>query len=495
MATGMDMVNTASSNSKRLLLLACLIPHAALAGDWEFKPTLSLQERFSDNIALSSTDKESSFLTEVTPGFKLSSKGGKGSFSVDYGLQGLLYSHDRDANSLNNQLNASLKSELFDDSFQVDGTARIAQQSASLVNGAVGSGNYNTDKNRTETRSASLTPSWRGKIGSTAKWDATWQLTFADSDGAISGTSGSNLNLGLSSGNAFNRIPWSVAYRIQNTDGSASSSSRSNSLSGTVGYIVSPKTRFNLTVGKDDNNGNTSSFDEVGGTFWNLGVNWNPTPRTSLAATAGHRHGGSSYGLNFSHRTRKSNWGLRYSESVDDTFNQINSTGAFDIYQCGGSQVIVPAGSGSPDPALCGTDPVLPAQLLDATEIVDDTTFNKTWNATVSYTLGKSTFSGNFNQSRRTQLTSGDKDRNYSLGGSWSLKLNSRMTSTLSLNTASSESDTSESDDWTVAWILSRTLAKNATGAMEVRRLERKDDATTGGYTENSVSARLNMSF
>ena len=494
MAMGTDMVNTASSNNKRLLLLACLIPHAALAGDWEFKPSLTVQERFSDNVALSSTDKESSFLTEVTPGFKLSGKGGKGSFSVDYGLQGLLYSHDRDANSLNNQLNASLKSELFDDSFQIDGTARIAQQSSSLVNGVVGIGNYNTDKNRTETRSASLAPSWRGKIGNTARWDAKWQLTFADTDSAISNTSGSNLNLGLSSGESFNRIPWSLAYRIQNSDGSSASASRNSSLSGTVGYIVSPKTRFNLSVGKDDNNGTTNSFNEVGGMFWNLGVNWTPTPRTNLSATAGHRHGGASYGLNFTHHTRKSSWGLRYNESIDNTFSQINGIGAFDIYQCGTSLIPVPVGSGSPDPALCEPDPK-PAQQLDSTEIVDDTTFNKTWSATVSYTLGKSTFSGNFNQSRRTRLSSGDKDQNYSLGGSWSLKLNPRMTSTLSVNSAQSENATSTSDDWTVAWILSRTLAKNATGAVEIRRLERKDDATTGGYAENSVSARLNMSF
>lgn len=488
------MANTVISSSWVPVTLACLFPVVASAGDWQFTPTLSVQERFSDNISLSSADKESSFMTEVTPGFKLSGKGGKGTVSVNYGLQGLMYTHDSGENTLNNQLSAALKSEILDDSFLLDASARVAQQNSSLVSGAVGVGNYNTTGNRTETRSASITPSWRGRFGNTAQWDARWQLTYADSDGALSGTTGSNLSLGLNSGSAFRQVPWGVSYRRQNNDGQASAT-RTTSLSGTVGYVFSPKTRLNLTYGQDSNNGSSAGFNKVGGSFWNLGLNWSPTLRTSLSATAGHRHGGSSYGLNFSHRTRKTTWGLRYNEAIEDTFSQITSTGAYDIYLCGASPVIVPIGSGSPDPALCGEEPAFPAQFLDSTQLVNDTTLNKTWNASVTYKAGKSTFSGHLNKSRRTLLTSGNQDDHYSLGGNWTLQLGPRMTSTLSLNTSSAESGSTQNENWTIAWILSRSFSKQATGALEVRRLERDDDSSGGNYKENSVSARLNLSF
>ena len=457
-------VNTAIRTSKRILAVAGLIPACAGAGDWQVTPTLTLQERFSDNVALSASNKESSFLTEVTPGLKLNSKGARGSVSVDYGLQGLLYSHDSDANALNHQLTAALKSELVDDSFLLDANARIGQQATSQVSGVVGVGNYNTGVNRTETRSASIAPSWRGRIGSTAHWDARWQLTYAGSDNNTLGdTIGNDLSFSLKSGTAFNQVPWSLSLRSQKNDGNATAS-RTSSISGTVGYIFTAKTRLNLTLGVDDNNGSTSTANDASGGYWNLGLTWTPTPRTNLTASAGRRYNGNSYGLNFLHRTRMTTWGLNYNESLSDTFSQITGTSAF-------------------------------GQLLPTTQLVNDTTLNKTLSGTATYQTGKSTFSANINRVKRELLTAGTSDDTYSLGGNWTLRLNPRMSSALSINSSHAETGASKSDDWTLAWILTRTLSKSATGALEARRLERGSDSTTGAYKENALSARLNMSF
>ncbi len=469
-------VNTAIQNSKTALLAACLFPACAGAGNWQFTPTVIVQERYSDNVSLTATNKESSLLTEVTPGFKLSSKGGKGSVTVDYGLQGLLYSHDSQANTFNNQLNAALKTEIVDDSFLLDANARVGQQSTSLVSGAVGVGNYNTGVNRTETRSASVAPSWRGRIGNSADWDARWQLTYADSDNAtLTGTTSSNLSLGLKSGTAFNQVPWSLSLRTQKNDGTASAD-RMTSLSGTVGYVFTPKTRLNLTLGWDDNNGSTAGFNRASGDYWDLGLTWTPSTRTSLTAKAGRRYGGNSYGLNFNHRTRKTTWGLNYSESLSDTFSQITGTSAFNEG---------------------GITPVLVGQAIsqNPAQLVNDTTLTKTLSGTATYQTGKSTFSANINRVKRELMTAGTSDDTYSLGGNWTLRLNPRMTSVLSINSSHAESGSTQSDDWTAAWILTRTLSKMATGSVEARRLERSGDSTTGGYKENSLSARLNLSF
>jgi uncharacterized protein (PEP-CTERM system associated) len=508
------MASMASNrNSKFALLLALSLPAVASAADWKFTPTFSASERYSDNITLSSNDRESSFVTELRPGFSFSRKGARLRANVDYGLQGLLYTHDSGANTVNNQLSARLNSELIEENLFLDATARIGQQSRNLT-GRSGVGNYNTSGNVGETRSFSLSPSWRSRFGNTARLDARWNLTYTDTDSSgFSGSTGNNLNVGLSSGSAFNQMPWGLDYRVSHSDASGAGN-RNSSLSGNLGYAFTPKTRLNLSVGRDDNNGRTAGFNRAGGNWWNLGASWAPTSRTSFNASAGKRFGGDSYGLNLSHRTRNTTWGLRYSESLLDSFQQATSTLGVNNYECtsAGQTQIFPALQGSDfdnvlqnavnctfiDPLNFNQYPQ--ANLIDEFDhafILDTTILSKSWSGMVSYRTGKSTFSGTLQRSEREFLAAATKttDEQYSLSGSWSLRLGPRTSSHLSLSVRHAESGLSESDDWTVGWALTRRLAADATGVLELRRVQRDSGSSTGGYAENSIAARLNMSF
>lgn len=487
------MANTGRS-SKLLYCLLVFASSPAGAGDWNITPVLSVREYYSDNITLSSANPEASFLTELTPGIKISRKGARGNLSVDYALQGQFYSHDSNVGGYNNQLTAALQSELIDDSFFVDAKANIGQQNNNLTN-AVGVDNTSASGNKSEVRSASVTPSWRARFGADANLDARWQLTYSDSDsGVVSGVTGNALSIALRSGAAFKRVPWNLSYRLSNNNGSASAS-RISSVSVGLGYVFSPKLRTTFTLGKDSNNGSTQGFNQTSGNYWNAGVDWTPSPRTSLDVNLGHRYNGNSYGLNFTHRTRRTTWAVMYSEDVSDTYNQVNGSEAFDIYRCGNYDVIVAAGSPSPDPVLCGTAPLYPALRRNSTQLVNDTTLNKTWSGSVTYQAGKSTFRATYNKSSRQLLSVGGSDDNYSLVGSWSLKLGPRTTSTISLTSSHAKTLTSQSDDWIAHWVVSRQLTKKATAALELRRQERDAGSTSGGYKENSVSARINMSF
>ncbi len=490
MATAMaDMVNMAKKTNNHGLLLLLLLPAGAWAGDWKFTPQFTVNERYSDNVALSTANPESSFLTEITPGFKLSRQGARGNLAVDYGLQGLFYTHDSGANRFNNQLAATLKSELVEESFYLDATARISQQNINLT-GATGTSNYNITGNSSEVRTLSLVPSWRARFGSQALLDVRWQLTYSDSDnGAIANTAGNALTLSLKSGSAVNRFPWSVAYKLQSNDGNAASD-RNSSLTGSLGYIVSPKVRLTLSAGKDSNNGTTTAFNQASGGFWNLGLNWDPFTRTNLGVTLGHRYSGNSYGVDFSHRTRKTTWALRYSEDILQLYEQITGS---DVYLCNGIQVSVPAGS-LPDSASCST-PILINRFAGPTQLANDISLNKSLTGAATYQAGKSTFSLSLNSSRRQQLSSGVSDDSRGIGASWIFRLSPRLTSTLSMASSHANTVGGQSDDWTMFWLLSRQLAQKTTGSVEVRRVERDSGSTTGPYRENSVSARVNMSF
>ena len=481
-----------NSRASRLLVAAIALVAGSAWADMTFTPTFSAMERYSDNVSLVTTGRESSFITEIRPGFKISSKGGRGEYSVDYSLQSLLYSHDSKENALNNQLAATLKTEILEDHFFLDSSANISQVNTDLTK-STGTGNFNTTGNLSETKTVSLTPSWKSRFGDKAKLDARWMVSYSDSDNAaISGASASNLSVTLSSGPHFQRTPWGLNFQQQNSDGDANASHFS-SLSGNIGYAVTPKVTLNLTVGRDSNNGTTNAYSQTSGSFWSVGGSWNPSPRTSLGANVGKRYNGDSYGLSFNHRTRQTVWDLRYNEQVTDTFAQILQAIAYDVYLCDNLLIFVPSGSGSPDPAVClpliFNLPVLTSQLQSGF------TLNKTLSGTVSYKTGKSTFALNLSRTQIDLLATATNDETRAVTGSWNYKLTPRMTSTLSLSSTSVQAAGSKSDDWSMAWSLSRQLAKQATGTLEARRVKRSDDSTNGGYSENSVSARLSMSF
>jgi len=481
------------------LSLALLMPVSVSAVDFDFKPTLSLMERYSDNVSLTAANPKASFLTEFRPGFSLNSKGTKARLSVDYGLQALLYSHDSGANTHNNQLTARLGSDWLDRRLAINADARIGRQNVNST-GAIGTGNYNLTGNSAETRTFSIAPAWKSRFGNQANLDARWQLTYSDSDDdtALSSTTANSLALNLSSGTSFNQIPWGLTYRVSGSDANTNGD-RNSSFSGTLGYIHSPKTRFNLTLGRDSNNGTTPGFNQASGMYWNAGINWAPTLRTSLNATAGKRYNSDSYGLNLTHRTRKSTWALRYSEEIVDAYALLTATGAFDIYDCGGSPRLVVAGGAPPDSSECGNltpQLLVPALLLPYSQLVDGFNLNRSWSGSTTYKTGKSVFSLSMNKSNRKLLATNDSDNTYGLVGSWTLRVGPRTSSSLLFNATHTENAAAqESDDLSLAWLLSYQLSRQATGVVELRRVERTSGTTTGAYDENSVSARLNMSF
>lgn len=484
------MANTLSNSplSLCLLLLAGVAP-AAFAGDWRITPTVNVSERYTDNVTLVGAGQESSFITDISPGIEVQRSGARGSVNINYSLHGLIYSHDGDQNAFQNQLAARIRTEPISEFFFLDADASVQQANISQL-GQVGSG-YNTTANQAETRSISVTPSIRKRFGGQATANLRWALTYANSDaGAVNDSSGNSLDFSLTSGAAFNRVPWSLFLRRSTADNNTAADTVQKGISAYVGYRATPKVQIGVNLGRDDNSGSTT-LNSLNGSYGNLSLQWAPTARTDLGATLGRRYNGNSYGLNFTHRTARTVWGLRYSEDISDTYSQLTGTGAFDIYNCGGLADIRAAGS--PPPAGCTLHAA--AAPLPIASLVNDISLNKSWSGTVSYRLGKSTFTAGLNSSRRTLLrATTSSDETYSISGAWSWLIGPRTTSVLSLSQSSATSGATDGDTWTLGWTLSRRLAARTTGNIELRRLDRTG-GTTGDYSENSVAATLSHRF
>jgi uncharacterized protein (PEP-CTERM system associated) len=487
------MASTASN--KRFFLLACLLATApAWAGDWKFTSGITLSERFSDNVDLAANGlAESDWITEISPRISMSRAGGRVKANVDYSLQGLLYANDSDQNDVRHNLNGRATAELAKDLFFLDATARISHQLLNLAD-AGGLGDAVGAGNTTSVGSYSLTPYLKHRFGSAATVEArvTQDGVFIG-DSSASDTNSTRYQLSAVGGNYFPPLSWSASYTKSDTRNNAAGASDSGNESASANARYRLTRKFGLlaqaSMEKNDfagasNATNIRDYSSYGfgafytpsrqvsmdvlfndsdnGSFISGSLTLNPTLRTSITATTSERAYGRTYSLNLAHRTRKSNWSLRYSEDLTTSQQQFTNF-----------------------------VPVFNQNLNDETYVA------KNLIGTVSYTLRRNTFNLSlYNNGREYQSIAGN-DKTRGMQASWSLKPAAHTTFTLSGGISKNEisAPSREDDLWNLSLVTTHQFQPKVSGSVEVRHQERKSTVATGSYDENSVAARLNMSF
>jgi uncharacterized protein (PEP-CTERM system associated) len=401
---------------------------------------------------------------------------------------------------------------LLEDRLMLLMSSRAHQQSTSLTGASAGgssltaglsgdtgsSTSYYQTNNKTKVRSFSVQPIWRERFGPHAQFEASLQntATQTDSGAGVTRSVGNSLNLGLANGTSNPRFPWSLRYSQQQT-GSAGASTRLSTTSASLGYAPSAKLRYSLAFGQDSNDGSTSGLTSSEGPYWSLGVGWTPSNRLSLEASAGRRRNSTSYGLNATYRHRRFSAALRYSESLQDSYAEVNSIEAFDLYTCPDATAPIPVAAGTGAPAA-GCTLVLAAVLAQVPRLTNLISLNRAWSGNASYRLGSGLFTVALSSTRRDLVGSaiaGEQDQSTAISGAWSQRLGSRMASILTLSRSSASSSGLNSNDSALAWTLTRNLAPDAVGAIDLRHVERGAGGSTGAYSENSLSTRINMNF
>lgn len=518
------MVSMASSKHA-LWVLCLLMTGGAAAGDWKLTPGISLSERYTDNVKLAASGAEQSeWITEVRPHFTLKRQGARLKAEVDYSLQGLLYAEGTSDSKLRHYLNGRGNAELVEDWFFLDASARISHELVSL-GGGVGLGDPVGIGNTTSVGAYSLSPYLKHRFGSVATVEA--RIAY---DGVFIGNSGTSDThttrylLSAVGGSAAYPLSWSARYSKTDNDNSsatvadtsseqASASARyrltrtfgllaqagmeKNDYPGVkpavrdysyygVGAFYTPSRRFSmdLVYNSSDN-----------GDFISGQITAKPTLRTTVDASVGQRAFGRSYSLGVAHRTRHSNWSLRYRDDLT-TYQQqfLNYVGTLFVYQCPGGIEYQPPGVPPSDPVNCAFVQVL--NLYSPTQN-NETYLTKNLTGTVGYTLRRNTWTLSLYDNRREFQTSGTSDETRGLQASWSLRPAVNTTFTLTGGMSRNEESTGARNDdlWNLGLVVTRQFKPRMTGSVEVRHQERSSNQAGGDYSENSVAARLNMTF
>jgi uncharacterized protein (PEP-CTERM system associated) len=479
--------------------------------EWEIHPTLSIQETYTDNLRLRPEGAaQSDWVTRLRPGISLRRTGARARFSASYAPE-LVYRAREESRDLYHYLSARGNAELVEEFLFIDASTSVTQQNVSL-SGPQAENNVNVTENRTSVRSYSLSPYLRRDFGH----DARGELRFTRSEVSYSANNlfsseANRIDMRLWSGPAFKLLTWNLAYNKQRIDYAQNQQSTDlERISAGGKRLITPQLGLLANIGYE-NNDYVTLGPEPKGSFWSVGPEWTPTPRTHLSATTGRRYFGSSHALDFSHRTRLTTWRVNYNEDITTARDQILVPGTADTAAYLDTLFL----SRIPDPAARQTavenfisQNGLPPSLAVPLNFVTTTPFlQKRLQASFGIQGVRNTVLANVYTQRREatapgQAGAGDfaQTPNTRQNGTsllWSLRITGQTTSNVHVGYTRSEFTSTNRDD-NLKFIrlgLTRRFDPRVSGSLSYRRLENDSSQGASSYTENAVTAGLVLRY
>lgn len=306
-------------------------------------PGFSATQVFTDNRDASLTEPRSEAITVLSPSLRLAARGARSQASLDYALNGLIYARERDANEVQNALRASLSAELWPEHLFFQAQAGIGQQTISALGGfseprlgtGVGAGNVGgispgVDRNRTEVRTLSLSPSLRGRPFGQANFNLGLSASWTDSAGDGRGDASSQaINASLADGSG--PLGWAVFGTRSVSDFRQGRKTTSDSAGLRLNYNPWPELSLFVTGGVQRNDVRT--VDPLRYDTWGAGLNWRPGPRTQVGVQTSREFFGDAWSLNVSHRLRRAVFSYGDTRNVTgSTAGQLGSASTYDLF-------------------------------------------------------------------------------------------------------------------------------------------------------------------
>jgi len=328
------------------LALAALLLSAECRAEWRFSPSVTVRETWTDNASQQADDRaRSQLITDLAPGFTLTENGRRLKLGMNAQYHVFGYTNDDPAarqNLANNsyQYDAHGQLEAIDELLWVDANAS-RQRTATSAFGPLADNLY-SNNNRTDVSSWSISPYLRHRFGTFA--DATLRFTRDSVQGGAAGFGDSmastrTLLLARPGDHTFG---WNFMATHQDlTDNSQLANgsflhAKSSSESEVAGIAYRMTRTLSLTADAGYDSFDYAPLTEGGsaqrtaGRRWSAGFMWQPSLRTDVRASFGHRYFGKTGMLNASHRTRNTVWSLDYNDDVSAMRSQFLLPVAFD---------------------------------------------------------------------------------------------------------------------------------------------------------------------
>ena len=326
------------------------------------------------------------WIGEVTPSVSLQSRSGRVQGSLNYGLTLLERSRQEPSSETLNRLAASFSAEAVPRHLYLDGSATIAQQSASPFGLQSASTSASDNPNRAEVGTASISPVLRGVIGGAVTAEARLTASAVNTRGTLQGdntqTGGS---LSLSSMVPGTLISWGLTAQSSETDFRIGRTTRTDTANATLGWQADAD--LSLTARGGTETQNVAELESRRTNTWGVGANWRPSPRTRLQLNLDDRYFGRGYSVLGEYRLPRTSFS--WSSSRDTSNGDGGTVEPLTLYQ----QFMALLATAIPDPvardaavraelALQGVDPlavVRPGFVLSSVSLVERHQFSWAW--------------------------------------------------------------------------------------------------------------------
>ena len=277
--------------------------------------SVTLSQTFTDNVAPASGTRDAEAITTVSPSLQVASQAGRLRGSLSYSPQFLAYARDSSRNDVRHALNAAFQGEVVEQHLFVDMSARISQQTLSAY-GLQTPDLTSINANRTEVRSASIAPSLRGRVAGLVDVEARLSAGTSQSSaaGAVDQTS-RGASLRASGGRGL--LGWSVSHDRSVSDFDQGRETTRDTTLLSVSYKPDVDWRLTARAGRESTD--VLSAQSQSNTTWGAGVEWLPSPRTTVSLQADHRYFGRSYTATAQHRMARTLWRLSSTRSSSDS--------------------------------------------------------------------------------------------------------------------------------------------------------------------------------
>jgi hypothetical protein len=508
----MDMASidiiTRSLTNTLLLVLALSIANEALAINWIIRPSLNVEEIYSDNINQDANNQRGALVTEVSPSVSIRSTSSINSFDLNYRMQNLYNAGGNSGVDINNQLQMNSKYQFVRNSLYLDSSSSISQQNVS--NRRIASDNITGNSNNSTVTTFSISPYWTPHFKSFA--DGVVRATYnrvATSGGnnSLSDTNTLSQNIRLNSGRDFSRFTWSLAFNNSEQFRNDGENVKFQDSSAQIRTFWNRELSAFLRVGHSKNQFQTTTDTNNNGFFYTAGAQWRPSARFSVEAGYGNNafvtvnispirritwsttysnndvgtNTGDRWQSSLSYNTRRSIWTFNYSEDTVTTQQRLLEQQIFNNQNDFGEDIL--------DPEAENFAPNLP-------NLTDEVFVTKRADLSVSFRTGKSNFNLNGYQEKREFEQSQNSEDVYGVSGSWGWNFTRRTNSNIRLLWQTTEGQNATADERFEALIsITRNIHNYLNGKVEYRFTDQSSDLADNGFTENRISASLNIRF
>tara|TARA_B110000495_G_C22990410_1_gene583114 strand:- start:40 stop:1662 length:1623 start_codon:yes stop_codon:yes gene_type:complete len=524
------------------IFLTLIYSNVAFAGEWQFKPSILIDETYTDNVGLVTNNEESSLVSQAGINIESTYKARNAILNFSSKSTYALYSHNHELDNDFHTVASDFRLQLWPNGIILVGAANISNQSKNgsrnaladivsadtvqvgtyrggieyninnsvfIVNSALG---YNQTKSEDDIGDSegviANINSTNGKGARDFFWDLEHSYQELKNNSQEGKLSESEAKFGLITDYKINPF---IRYYNEDNSGNITNPNRtieSSSYGLGLRWLISPRlyldTSYNKPIGnKLDLDGNAQKE------YINAEITWQPSSRTRLEASFSERFYGDSYGLNFTHRNRRLTNTVSYIEDIQTLTRNNFSANIIGYYFCPSSSIsstedcILEDGTNIfPDNPSDPDNPGYQIFPIQDFILVEDNVFslNKTltWNSTLA--LARTTITLNVNRQKRDNLETRIKDETSAASLNFKRDISSR--SNLSLDLSYTETNLQIDTEleridryrrYQIAY--QKSLNSALLVNLAISYLDRNSNSSILNYQEGRISAKITKGF